>query len=469
MAALVVGCCVGFYAGWRSRQGSISAQQSATEELRAENKRLQAEALATGKQASAHEATAAAERSRAERLEAELAEERTARQAAEDQAARFETQLADERKQSAENLALLSEARQELSNQFKSLANDILEEKSKRFTEQNQANIGQLLVPLREKIAEFQRKVEDVEKENIAGRSELRSEIGQLKTLNERLSQDATNLVTALRGSSKMQGDWGEFVLQGLLEASGLREGHEYHAQKGMKDEDGRGARLDVVVNLPGGRHLVIDSKVSLDGYAEYSSGEADDARRAALARHLASVRSHLKGLSAKNYESLHQLTSLDFVVMFVPIEPAFMLALAEDPKLWSEGWHSNVLLAGPSTLLFVIRTVAHLWRQEHQTQNVKQIVKRGGALYDKFVGFVEDLKDVGTRLGQAKDSYDGAFAKLSTGRGNLASQVEMLRKLGVKPKGKTLSAEFAAAALEFGEDSPLQLEAPNGTTEPPA
>jgi DNA recombination protein RmuC len=368
--------------------------------------------------------------------------------------------LENERKQSAEKLALLEGAREQLSAQFKALAGEILEDKSKRFTEQNQANIGQLLTPLREKITEFQAKVEEVQKEGIAGRSELRVQIGHLKDLNERLSQDATNLVSALKGSSKVQGDWGEFILEGLLEASGLRKGHEYLMQESIRREDGKGARLDVVVNLPGGRHLVIDSKVSLSDYSDYCDSQEGLLREAALGRHLASVRGHLKGLSNKNYQSLYGLRSLDFVVMFVPIEPAFMVAIARDPRLWNDAWEKNVLLVSPSTLLFVIRTVAHLWRQEHQTQNAKEIARRGAALYDKFVGFAEDLKNVGDRLAQARDSYEAAYGKLSSGSGNLVRQAELLRELGVKPKKALPLNLIGEMEFDFADSAETEEEA---------
>ena len=444
---------------WLSQRGRVAAQQASIAGLTSENKRLQDEARSAGASAGANESAAKLERERAERLEQALQESASALQAAQKQATMMETQLAEERVQSLDKLAILNEARQEMSNQFKLLAGEILEEKSKRFTEQNRENIGQLLLPLREKITEFQSKVEEVQKEGIAGRSELKEQIGQLKTLNERLSLDATNLVSALKGSSKVQGDWGEYILESLLESCGLHKGREYVVQESLKREDGRGARLDVLVNLPGGRHLIIDSKVSLGDYSDYSSNESEAMREAALARHLASVRAHLRSLSDRDYQSLYGLTSLDFVIMFVPIEPAFMLAIARDPNLWNEAWNKNVLLVSPSTLLFVIRTVAHLWKQEQQTRNVVEIAKRGGDLYDKFVGFVEDLKEVGMRLTQAKNSYDEAYGKLSTGRGNLVRQAELLKGMGVKAK-KALPAELTAGALEFGEEP--ALEAPD-------
>jgi DNA recombination protein RmuC len=453
LVALVCGVLL----GWLSQRGRVAAQQRSIEGLASENKRLQDETRSTGASAGANEAAARFERERAERLEAELKNTTTAWQVAEKRATTMETQLAEERVQSMEKLAMLNEARQEMSNQFKLLAGEILEEKSRRFTEQNRENIGQLLLPLREKITEFQSKVEEVQKEGIAGRSELKVQIDQLKTLNERLSLDATNLVSALKGSSKVQGDWGEYILESLLESCGLHKGREYVVQESLKREDGRGARLDVLVNLPGGRHLIIDSKVSLGDYSDYSSNESEAMREAALTRHLASVRAHLRSLSERNYQSLYGLTSLDFVIMFVPIEPAFMLAIARDPNLWNEAWNKNVLLVSPSTLLFVIRTVAHLWKQEQQTRNVVEIAKRGGDLYDKFVGFVDDLRDVGMRLTQAKNSYDDAYGKLSAGKGNLVRQAELLKGMGVKAK-KALPSELTAKALEFGEEPTLEV-----------
>jgi DNA recombination protein RmuC len=452
-AALVVGGIL----GWLSQRGRISAQQQEADARLAEVRKLQADAIAASNAASSHEATARAERVRAERAEAEGEQLAVEKSNAETEAIRAQTELIAERKQSLEKLSLLTDARTQLSDQFKSLASDIFEEKSRRFTQQNQENLGQLLNPLREKIVEFQSKVEEVQKEGIAGRSELRMQLGQLQMLNEQLSQDATNLVTALRGSSKVQGDWGEFILESLLEASGLRKGQEYLAQETLKREDGKASRLDVVVKLPGGRHLVIDSKVSLGDYSEYCNSEDGLLRESALGRHLSSVRTHLKSLSERNYQALYGLQSLDFVVMFVPIEPAFMLAVARDPQLWSDAWKKNVLLVSPSTLLFVIRTVAHLWKQEQQTQNARDIARRGAALYDKFVGFVEDLKVVGNRLTQARDSYDAAYGKLSTGQANLVKQAELLRELGVKPK-KTLPIELIAAASEDGAQPSLAL-----------
>lgn len=374
--------------------------------------------------------------------------------------ATVETNREAERKSSEEKLALLTEARVELSNQFKALAGEILEEKSKRFTEQNQENLGNLLNPLKEKFGEFQQKVESLEKDGITGRTELKSQIEQLRTLNERLSQDANSLVTALKGSSKTQGDWGEFVLESILESSGLRKGHEYRVQESFLREDRiengqKRARLDVIIDLPENRNLVIDSKVSLNDYSDYCAAEDDPARQAALTRHLNSVRNHIRDLARRDYHALYQLNSLDCVIMFVPIEPAFMLALATDGKLWLEAWDKNVLLVSPSTLLFVLRTVSQLWRQEQQKSNLQEIVRKGSDLYDKLASFAEDLSKVGKSLDNARDSYEEAWKKLATGRGNAIRQAEILKGLGIKP-----TKSIPISLVEKSEQNTFELAA---------
>ena len=350
------------------------------------------------------------------------------------QVAALTMQLTQERNQSQEKMALLQNAREELTLQFKNLANDILEEKSKRFSEQNQQSLGQLLDPLKTKLQEFQGKVEQVYVQEGKDRSALAEQVRQLMELNKTVSQEANNLTKALKGSNKTQGNWGELVLERVLESSGLRKGEEYDVQESHTLEDGRRLQPDVVVHLPEDRHLVIDAKATLIAYEDYANTEDDKHREAALKRHLDAVRSHIKGLSDKNYQDLYGLKSLDFVLMFVPIEPAFMLAVTHDRELYMDAWNKNVLLVSPSTLLFVVRTVANLWRQEAQTRNAQDIAKRGAELYDKLAGFVEDMESLGTRLNQAQKDYDGAINKLSTGRGNVIRQAEMLKKLGVKP-----------------------------------
>lgn len=350
------------------------------------------------------------------------------------QIAALNTQLTQERSQNTEKITLLQSAREELTNQFKNLANDILEEKSKRFSEQNQQSLGQLLEPLKTRLQEFQGKVEQVYVQEGKDRSALAEQVRQLMELNRTVSQEANNLTRALKGSNKTQGNWGELILERVLETAGLRKGEEFDVQESHTTGDGKRLQPDVVLHLPEDRHLVIDAKATLVAYEDYANAEDDKHREAALKRHLDAVRTHIKGLSDKNYQDLYGLKSLDFVLMFIPIEPAFMLAVTHDRELFMDAWNKNVLLVSPSTLLFVVRTVASLWRQETQNRNAQDIAKRGAELYDKLAGFVEDMESLGNRLAQAQKDYDGAIGKLSTGRGNLIRQAEMLKKLGVKP-----------------------------------
>lgn len=402
-----------------------------------------------------------AERDALTALRLEFQTERNQREQAEAQANRLTTLLAEangslasERSQTEEKLALLQEARESMSNQFKSLANDILEEKSKKFTEQNQSNIGQLLDPLRTKLHEFQGKVEEVYVQEGKDRTALAEQVRQLMELNQVLSQDAKNLTSALKGSNKTQGNWGELILERVLEASGLRKGHEYDVQESHMRDDGTRAQPDVVVHLPENRHLIVDAKVSLVAYEACVAAEDDSARAVAIKRHLDSVRLHMKGLSEKNYQTLYGLGSLDFVLMFIPIEPAFMVAITHDQGLYMEALNKNVLLVSPSTLLFVVRTVAHLWRQEAQSRNAQEIAKRGAELYDRLCAFVVDLDKVGDRLRMTQDSYTDARNKLFVNKGNVIRQAEMLKQLGVKPSKSIPPAIVELASTEADDDA---------------
>ncbi|GAB2532153.1 DNA recombination protein RmuC [Simplicispira piscis] len=404
-------------------------------------------------------------------LEAQAQDQAAQTQAARQQVAELHSQLAvlaaqmdAQRRASEEKLQLLSEARESLTHQFKSLANDILEEKGKRFAEQNQQSLGQLLDPLRARLQEFQGKVELFYDTEGKQRSALSQQVHQLMGLNQALSEDAKNLTHALKGSTKAQGNWGELVLDRVLELAGLRPGIEYDVQENHLRDDGTRAQPDVVIHLPENRHLVVDAKVSLIAYEEFANAETDLQRAAAQRRHIESVRQHIKGLAERNYQQLHGLQSLDFVLMFVPIEPAFMLAVTSDSQLYSDAWNKNVLLVSPSTLLFVVRTVAHLWRQEAQSRNAQEIAKRGAELYDRLAGFVEDLDKVGKNLGQAQDAYTKAYNKLSQNKGNVIRQAEMLKELGVKPT-RSLPSPLVDRALD--DDAMPTPAAPTQETEP--
>ena len=339
-----------------------------------------------------------------------------------------------ERSQVKERLEFREDTRKQLSNQFKSLANEILEEKSKKFTDQNKINLDQILEPLKIKISEFQGKVQEVYIQEGKDRSALSEQVKQLMSLNNQLSDDAHNLTQALKGQSKAQGNWGELILERVLEASGLRKGHEYNVQVSHVRDDGTRVQPDVVIHLPENRNLIIDAKVSLTAYEIHANSDNDPERSVAIKKHLESVRSHIKELSEKNYHQLYGLQSFDFVLMFIPVEPAFMLAISNDNNLWLESWKKNILLVSPSTLLFVVRTVAHLWKQEQQSRNAQEIASRGAELYNKLAGFVEDLDTLGKRLQQAQISYDDAYSKFSKGKGNVIRQAEMLKELGIKP-----------------------------------
>jgi DNA recombination protein RmuC len=430
LLAAFLGLAVGLLLGWMFSRGRILQLSSDGSVLKS-----QAEAYRESLEQVRDDRAKLAERSaRIPGMEEKLSEaEREGRELSAE-LARVTACLDNERLQTDEKLALLVEARDSLTHQFKALANDILEEKGKRFAEQSQDHLGRLLEPLKSRLQEFQGKVEEVYFQDGKDRASLAEQVRQLMDLNQVLSQDAKNLTTALKGSSKTQGTWGELVLERVLESSGLRNGEEYVVQSSHSREDGSRAQPDVVIRLPEDRNLVVDAKVSLNAYESYVASEDDEGRQAALKRHLDSVRGHIKGLSEKNYQSIYGLKSLDFVLMFVPVEPAFMMAVTGDRDLFMEAWKKNVLLVSPSTLLFVVRTVAHLWRQESQNRNAQEIARRGAELYDKFAGFVEDMEALGGRLKQAQKEYYTAFGKLSVGRGNLIRQAEMLKDLGVKP-----------------------------------
>ncbi len=349
-----------------------------------------------------------------------------------------ETELAAERRQSADKLQTLQQSAQEaktaLSDQFKNLANEILEEKSKRFAEQNQQNLDTLLKPLQEKLSDFRKQVDETYQSEARERFALKQEVEKLAGLNLRMTDETRALTNALKGESKTQGDWGELVLETILENSGLRKGEEYVVQDTQTISDGSRLQPDVVIRLPESKHLVIDSKVSITAYTRYVQSDDETVKTAELNGHVSSIRQHIQGLSAKNYQDLYGVGSIDFVLMFIPIEPAFLAAMRHAPDIYQEALKKNIVIVCPSTLLATVRTVAHLWRQEHQNRNAQEIARQCAALYDKFVGFVEDLDKVGQRLEQAQISYNDAVGKLKTGRGNLIRTAENVKKLGVKP-----------------------------------
>ena len=363
---------------------------------------------------------------------------RAERDTAMQNAIRLEAALDSERKQGLGRIESLNEAKEALTIQFKNLANDILDDKTRRFTEQNALSIDALLKPLQTKLTEFKEQVSTSYANESRERFALKNEIERLSALNVKMSDETRSLTQALKGDSKVQGNWGELVLESILESSGLRKGEEYLVQDSHTQVDGSRLQPDIVVRLPEGRHLVVDSKVSITAYARHAESVDADTAQVELNAHIQSLRQHIQGLSTKNYSSLYGVGSVDFVLMFIPIEPAFLLALKSAPNLYQEALAKNIVLVCPSTLMATLRTVAHLWRQDHQNKNALEIARQCGALYDKFVGFIDDMEKLGQRIDQAQTSYHDAFNKLKTGKGNLIRTAERVRELGVKPS-KTL------------------------------
>ncbi len=351
--------------------------------------------------------------------------------------ARLETLNIQEQKQAEEKIRMLVEAREQLKTEFQNLANRIFEEKSRVFTDQNRNNLDGILKPLQQQIDGFKKKVEDVYDKETRDRVSLFEEIKNLKSLNLQISTEAVNLTNALKGDSKTQGDWGEVILERVLEESGLQKGREYEIQKAFYDEKGKRFQPDVIVRLPEEKDIIIDSKVSLKAYEKYFSAETNPERTIALKEHIGSIGNHIKELGTKKYEDLEGVRSLDFVLMFIPIEAAFMAAVREDRNLFSEAFEKNIMIVCPSTLLVTLRTIQNIWRNEDQTQNSKEIAKRAGDLSDKFVGFIESLEEVGRQLDKAKDTYNTAHKRLTSGSGNLIKRTEDLKKLGVAAKKK--------------------------------
>ncbi len=346
---------------------------------------------------------------------------------------RLETRLMEEQGQHEEKIRLLEDAREKMSLEFRNLANEIFEKKGKDFTESNRENIENILKPLREKIQQFEKKVEDAYDKESKERFSLAREIRSLQELNTKISEDAVNLTNALKGESKTQGVWGEFILEKLLEQSGLRKGREYDIQVSLKTADGTKQQPDVVIHLPENKDVIIDSKVSLTAYERYYS-EADEGKKSeALKQHIQSIRNHIRTLSDKNYQNLEGIRTLDFIMMFLPVEAAFALAVEHDQSLFTEAFERNIALVGPTTLMATLRTIQNIWRYEDQNKNALEIANRAGKLYDKFVGFTEDLEKIGNYLGQTQASYKNAHKKLISGQGNLVSNVEKLRILGAK------------------------------------
>jgi len=351
------------------------------------------------------------------------------------QTANITTRLEEQSKQNAERLKEFAEVKKRMTVEFENLANKILEDKSKRFTDQNKSNLNELLKPMHTQLGDFRKRVDQIHHEDSQARSTLKGQIEQLNTLNQQMNKEAKSLTRALKGDNKAQGNWGEMILEKVLEQSGLRKGKEYEIQRGFRDGKNNLLKPDVIVHLPEEKDIVIDSKVSLIHYNEYVNSEDAAVQQKALDAHVNSVREHINSLGSKDYSSLNGVRSLDFILMFMPIDAAFMAAFQADEKLFNTAFEKKIVVVTPTTLLATLRTIENIWRYERQNENSKQIADKAGTIYDKLRGFVEDFEKIGKQLNTVHDTYEGAMNKLTQGRGNLIRQAESFVDLGVKVK----------------------------------
>jgi len=344
--------------------------------------------------------------------------------------------------------------KEQIKTEIQNLSNSILDEKSKKFTEQNSIQLKQILEPLGLRIDEFKKKVEDTYSEENKERATLKEQIRQMAELNQKMSVEAQNLTKALKGDSKTQGNWGEVILERILEKSGLRKGYEFEVQVTERNEENKLIRPDVIVKLPDDKYMIVDSKVSLTAYEKFVNAEIDEERAKHIKLHLVSLKSHIKGLTEKNYQLLHGTQSPDFVLLFIPIQPAFDVAMMNEPDLYNFAFEKNIILVSPTTLLATLSTVNSVWKQEYQTKNALEIAEKSGAMYDKFVGFVDDLEKVGKAIDSTNKAYGDAMNKLVTGKGNLVRRSESLKELGIKATKKISQQLMEQSGFNENEDS---------------
>ncbi|EHV9685001.1 DNA recombination protein RmuC [Vibrio parahaemolyticus] len=382
-----------------------------------------------------------------------------------EQKSRLETQLREQQARheqmnqaNAEKLQILEQAEVRLKQQFEHLANQLFEEKTAKVDLQNRQSLEGLLSPLKEQLEGFKKQVNDSFSQEAKERHTLVHELKNLQRLNEQMTREAVNLTQALKGDNKQQGNWGEVVLARVLAESGLREGHEYETQVNLQSEAGKRYQPDVIVHLPQNKQVVVDSKMALVAYERYFNAETDAERDRALSAHLTALRAHIKGLSMKDYHKLKGIQSLDYVLMFIPVEPAFQVAIQADPSLIKDAMEQNIILVSPTTLLVALRTIDNLWRNERQNENAKLIAQRATKLYDKLRLFIDDMEGLGGALDRANQTYQGAMNKLATGRGNVIRQAESFRQLGVEIK-RPISSDLAQLAQS---DAFLENESPN-------
>lgn len=394
----------------------------------------------------------------------QLASERAGRSQAEQRVKELETRLEEQQAQNEKALAQLQENKAAMKQEFSHLANEILEARGKVFSEQHQAQLNTLLTPFREQLGEFRSKVEEARKEDSLGRAALKQQLETMHQLNRQMTDEAGNLARALKGDKKLQGNWGELQVETILERSGLIKGQEYEREPNFKDEEGQNKRPDFIVHLPEGKHLIIDSKVSLVDYMASVNAETPAEREAAMSRHIQSIRNHINSLNQKDYPSLPEMKAPDFVFMFMPIEPAFISAFQYDQQLFNDAFEKRIVVVTPTTLLATLRTVANLWTIERQNANARKLADKGRQVYDKLRIFVEKMEKLDTQLGNARNTYDEAMGTLKHGRGNLIAQADQFLELGVRVKkelpAKTLkTADLDAGLPELAADKPESSE----------
>ena len=406
--------------------------------------------------AEANEATAKAEAELSTQTKAllhNIEQERIAREAEQMARVKAESELEAERRSIADKVRSQEELQQSLKEQFRTLAGDVLGEQSRRFKEENRESMDIILKPFKDNISEFRSRVDAIFTQQTEQSGALKNELQRLMELNKQITTETTNLTNALKGNSKVQGDWGEMILESILDNSNLIRGVHYQTQLNVKDEAGNNLRPDVVLNLPNNKQVIIDSKVSLTAYVNYVSAESEAARRAAMTAHVASVRQHVKELGAKSYQQL--LNSPDFVIMFIPNEPAFLDALKEDNTIWNDAYEKKVIISSPTNLFALLKIVDDLWRRDEQNKNHENIIKLGVTLYDQLVAFSTTLEGVGTSLEQAQAKYDEAYKRLHTGNNNIVRVGEKLRKMGL-PTTKKQSAKLVELSEEGAEDDAI-------------
>lgn len=360
-----------------------------------------------------------------------------------------------EHKHYQEQLRLLHDNKETLKHEFSHLANEIFEAKGKRFAEQSQESLTALLTPFREQVEQFRKRVDDIHTQDTRGRTELSSQLNQLRELNTQLNKQADDLTRALKGDKKLQGNWGELQVERILESAGLQRGREYEREANFKDDNGQNRRPDFIIHLPDGKHLIIDSKVSLNDYQHFVAAESDIEREAALRRHIGSVRNHIQSLSDKDYPRLQGLHAPDFVLMFMPVEPAFVAAFQAEPNLFNEGFERNIIVVTPTTLLATLRTVSNIWTLERQNENAKRLFDQAGKVYDKMRTFAVKMERLGVQLSTASRTYDDAWRSLSDGRGSMVRQVEKLQELGAPVKQKLPDSIATGLSEDAAEPEP--------------